>query len=153
MEAHPYVGKFLAWNISSNVSKLHFSRGNNYSTFEYNLLSFAIYPPLSEDTIYALSSAGLPNARPFAKSFKRALPEDRGGSIRFCGNQASSPRDSDCPDYSNQWQGERIMALTNSSSLKVFVVSLPEQGGLYQDGQPLTAAGLPFLVRDRKSVV
>lgn len=147
MEAHPYVGKFLAWNISSNVSKLHFSRGNNYSTFEYNLLSFAIYPPLSEDTIYALSSAGLPNARPFAKSFKRALPEDRGGSIRFCGNQASSPRDSDCPDYSNQWQGERIMALTNSSSLKVFVVSLPEQGGLYQDGQPLTAAGLPFLVR------
>lgn len=159
VEVYPFVGNVLAWNISHNKSKLHFLRANDYSTFEYNILSFAIYPPLNEDTIYALSSTGLPNAKPFAKSFQRAFPENGRGFIRFCLNGASS-RDADCPDYSNQWEGYsqtmrhnttefrgRIMTLTNSSQMKVFVVSLPDQGTLFQDGQRLVASNLPYRVQ------
>lgn len=148
-EVHPFVGSVLGWDKNSSISSnLRFLHKNRYSSFEYNLLSFAIYPLLSDETIFSLAATGLPNARPYAKSFRRAVPENKGGFIRFCVNNASAARDSDCLDYANTWQTSPIMTLVNSSKLKVFITSLPQEGTLFYQSNQLAVSDLPFLVRN-----
>jgi len=136
---------FLMWQDAT--ARLLFSSNNNASNLDYNVLSFAIYPNIDSTQITNLFEAGLPNAKPYAPDFGRSVPENVGGSIKMCPNNVASPADSDCLDYTNNAThlGLNLThSLVPSSSLTVWILSLPANGVLSHMGTAISAAALPF---------
>lgn len=133
------------------ASKLYFSTSNNLATLNYNVLSFAIYPDLTTAQMDSLAAKGLPNAKPYAPTFQRAVQETVGGTIKFCPNVIGTPRDSDCLDYTNNATASgQTHTLTPSVNLQVIIMSLPTKGTLSQGGVSITTT--PFTLNPNNTV-
>lgn len=134
-------------------ARLLFASSNSGSTLDYNLLSFAIYPNIDDSQITSLFNAGLPNAKPVAPTFQRSVPETTGGAIRLCPNDNATARDSDCLDYTNNATHlglGQIHSLVPSTSLTVWITSLPLAGALSHLGNPITT--VPFKLSSNNTV-
>lgn len=141
----------LVWQDAQ--AHLLFSSSNSGSNLDFNMLSFAIYPNIDDNQIVSLFNAGLPNAKPFAPTFQRSVPETVGGAIRLCPNVAMTPRDSDCLDYTNNATHlglGQIHSLVPSASLTVWITSLPAAGVLSHLGNPITM--VPFKLSSNNTV-